>query len=53
MRSDAALLGHIPETHLLSPDQLATAAAVAYTGRDLVMETRAYPPPANPEDGHP
>jgi CubicO group peptidase (beta-lactamase class C family) len=33
----AALLGHIAGTHLLSAEQLAAAAAVAYTGRDQVM----------------
>ena len=34
----AALLGHVPGTRLLSSQQLAAAAAVAYTGRDHVME---------------
>ena len=34
----AALLGHITGTGLLSAEQLAAAAAVAYTGRDQVME---------------
>jgi CubicO group peptidase (beta-lactamase class C family) len=34
----AALLGHVAETRLLSAEQLAAAAAVAYTGRDQVME---------------
>ena len=33
----AALLGHIAGTRLLSVEQLAAAAAVAYTGRDQVM----------------
>jgi CubicO group peptidase (beta-lactamase class C family) len=34
----AALLGHVAGTRLLSAEQLAAAAAVAYTGRDQVME---------------
>lgn len=34
----AALLGHVAEIRLLSVEQLAAAAAVAYTGRDQVME---------------
>ena len=34
----AALLGHIAGTRLLSAEQVAAAAAVAYTGRDQVME---------------
>jgi CubicO group peptidase (beta-lactamase class C family) len=34
----AALLGHIPGIHLLSDEQLAAVAAVAYTGPDRVME---------------
>jgi CubicO group peptidase (beta-lactamase class C family) len=34
----AALLGHIAGTRLLSAEQLAAAAAVAYSGRDQVME---------------
>lgn len=34
----AALLGHLAGTRLLSSEQLAAAAAVAYTGTDQVME---------------
>jgi CubicO group peptidase (beta-lactamase class C family) len=34
----AALLGHVPGTRLLSAEQLAAAAAVAYSGTDHVME---------------
>lgn len=34
----AALLGHVPGTCLLSAERLAAAAAVAYRGRDRVME---------------
>ena len=34
----AALLGHVAGTRLLSAEQLAAAAAVAYRGRDQVME---------------
>jgi CubicO group peptidase (beta-lactamase class C family) len=34
----AALLGHIAGTRLLSAEQLAVVAAVAYTGTDRVME---------------
>ena len=34
----AALLGHVAGTRLLSADQVEAAAAVAYTGRDQVME---------------
>ena len=34
----AALLGHVPVAHLLSDEQLAAVAAVAYSGRDRVME---------------
>jgi CubicO group peptidase (beta-lactamase class C family) len=34
----AALLGHVPGTRLLSAEQLAATAAVAYTGTDHVME---------------
>ena len=34
----AALLGHVAGTRLLSSEQLAAAAAVAYTGTDQVME---------------
>jgi CubicO group peptidase (beta-lactamase class C family) len=34
----AALLGHVAGTRLLSSEELAAAAAVAYTGRDQVME---------------
>jgi CubicO group peptidase (beta-lactamase class C family) len=34
----AALLGHVAGTRLLSAEQLAAAVAVAYTGRDQVME---------------
>jgi CubicO group peptidase (beta-lactamase class C family) len=34
----AALLGHVAGTRLLSAEQLAAAAAVAYSGRDQVME---------------
>jgi hypothetical protein len=36
----AALLGHIAGTRLLSAEQVAAAAAVAYTGRDQVMEMK-------------
>lgn len=34
----AALLGHVAATRLLSAEQLAAAAAIAYSGRDQVME---------------
>jgi CubicO group peptidase (beta-lactamase class C family) len=34
----AALLGHVPGVRLLSDEQLAAVAAVAYTGPDCVME---------------
>lgn len=34
----AALLGHVPGMRLLSAEQLAAVAAVAYTGPDRVME---------------
>jgi CubicO group peptidase (beta-lactamase class C family) len=34
----AALLGHVPGTRLLSAEQLAATAAVAYSGTDQVME---------------
>src|SRR3984885_3848652 len=34
----AAVLGHIPGTHLISAEHVAAAAAVAYSGRDQVME---------------
>ena len=34
----AALLGHVPGTRLLSAEQLAAAAAIAYRGTDHVME---------------
>ena len=34
----AALLGHLAGTRLLSSEQLAAVAAVAYVGRDQVME---------------
>jgi hypothetical protein len=37
-RRYAALLGHIPGMRLLSSEQLRAVAAVAYTGRDHVME---------------
>jgi CubicO group peptidase (beta-lactamase class C family) len=33
----AALLGHVAESRLVSAEQLAAAAAIAYTGRDQVM----------------
>jgi CubicO group peptidase (beta-lactamase class C family) len=33
-----ALLGHVAGTHLLSAEQVGAAAAVAYAGRDQVME---------------
>jgi CubicO group peptidase (beta-lactamase class C family) len=34
----AALLGHVPEVRLLSDEQLAAVATVAYSGPDRVME---------------
>ena len=34
----AALLGHVPGVHLLSDEQLAAVATVAYSGPDRVME---------------
>jgi CubicO group peptidase (beta-lactamase class C family) len=34
----AALLGHLPGVRVLSEEQLAVVAAVAFTGRDRVME---------------
>ena len=34
----AALLGHVPGVQLVSPERLATMAAVAYEGPDVVMD---------------
>ena len=38
VRLYAALLGHVPGVRLLSPEELAAVAAVAYTGPDRVTE---------------